>query len=69
MNSVDISNKLAGKSFSKAIDWVRNNLINPEMVNMGDHRIARFKVSEAEFSHIMFFDHAGIATPPSYCFN
>lgn len=69
MKYKNVATAIAGKNFNESIQWVLTNLKDAERDGMGDKNIARFRVNEAEYSHVMFYNHGGLATDPSFCFN
>lgn len=69
MKAKQISAMITGKDFDLALAIVGNNLQDAEREPMGLDAIARFTVKEKEYSHIMFFNHSGKASEPSFCFN
>lgn len=55
-------------SYSGAIDYVINDL-NGIREPMGHANIARFKIEGQEYNSIMFYNHEGHATEPTFNFN
>lgn len=67
-DSHSVANVIKNMSFSGAIEYVINNL-NGTREPMGHHNIARFKVKGSDYNSVMFYNHEGNATEPTFNFN
>lgn len=66
MNTNQLAQKIEGMLFYTAIQWCLANLPGAYLDPMGDPRIARIKTSRHDINAVMFFNHDGKATQPSF---